>query len=378
MALLQKIETLKKTPLYDRHAALGGKIVNFGGFALPIQYTSILAEHQWTRQNASAFDVSHLGEIRVKGPGAFEFLQKCVTNDLSKIKDSQILYSVLCNVAGLALDDILIYQASRSDFYVIVNASNIDKDYAEFLKYAPSEGVSIENQSDRTACIAVQGPRSEDALQKLFGFKLSSLPYYSFKEEKFKGEPVWVSRSGYTGEDGFEIFSSNALCPEIWDRLILEGKKEGILPAGLGARNTLRLEAGNALYGNDLDETTTPLEAGLHWAVSFTKGDFVGRAALLKQKEEGLKRKLVAFKMLDKPIAREHYAIFAQGRKIGHVTSGSYGPTAGGNIGLGYVETAFGALGAGLEIEIHGRPVKAEVVLRPFIPLKHRKGLKNG
>lgn len=367
------MDSLKKTPLYDRHLALGGKIVDFGGFALPVHYTGILSEHEWTRNSCSVFDVSHLGEIRVKGARAFEFLQKRLTNDLDALKDRQILYNLLCNEEGFTLDDVLVYRENHDDYYVIVNASNIKKDHREFLKYAPSSGVLITNQSDETACLAVQGPKSEANLEKLFGFRLANLPYYFFKEESFKGEPVWVSRSGYTGEDGFEIFSKRELCPAIWDVLTGQGRSEGILPAGLGARNTLRLEAGNALYGHELDETTTPLEAGLGWAVSFTKSEFVGQRALREQKERGLTRRLVGFKMLDKPIAREHYPIFSNAKKIGIVTSGSFGPTAGCNLGLGYVGTGFEKPGTVIEIEIHGRRVRAEVIKRPFVPLKHKK-----
>ena len=366
------MESLKKTPLYDRHAALGGKIVNFGGFALPVYYSGILAEHEWTRKSCSVFDVSHLGEVRVQGDRSFEFLQKRLTGDLQKLEDNKILYNVLCSEEGKALDDVLVCQATHTDFYVIVNASNIEKDFEEFRRYVP-EGVKLTNPSAEIACLAVQGPKSEEILEKLFGFKLKDLRYYYFKEEKFKNEFVWVSRSGYTGEDGFEIFSSNVFSTALWDRLVNDGKAQGVLPAGLGARNTLRLEAGNVLYGNDMDETTTPLEAGLGWAVSFTKGDFLGRSALLKQKEEGLKRKLVGFKVLEKPIAREHYPIYSQGKKIGRVTSGSFGPTVGYNIGLGYVEKGFEVPGTPIEIEIHGRAVPAEIVRRPFITLKHKR-----
>ena len=220
----------------------------------------------------------------------------------------------------------------------------------------------------------IQGPKSERVLESLFSFHLHELGYYFFKEEKFRQESVWVSRSGYTGEDGFEIFSSNAVSVPLWDRMMNDGKKEGALPAGLGARNTLRLEAGNALYGHDLDETTTPLEAGLHGVVSFAKGGFVGRDILWKQKQTGPKRRLVGFKVNDKPIAREHYSIFSGNKKIGEVTSGSFGPTVGYNIGLGYVASGFEAPGTLIEIEIHGRRVSAEIVQRPFIKLKHKKG----
>lgn len=370
---MQDTETLKKTPLYDRHVALGGKMVNFSGWAMPVYYSGIIAEHQWTRESCSVFDVSHLGEFRVKGPKAFQFLQYRLTNDLQKLENGKIIYSILCDEKGLALDDILIYQNNPEDFYLIVNAGSIERDWDALKKYAPDD-LDMQNQSDEMACIAIQGPKSEGILEKLFGFKLQDLGYYRFKEEKFGAQPVWVSRSGYTGEDGFEIFSSNALAAPIWDRLIKEGKTLGVLPAGLGARNTLRLEAGNILYGNDLDMTTTPVEAGLLFAIAFNKpGGFVGRDILSLQKAEGTRRKLVGFKMLEKSIARDHYPILKNGRKIGSVTSGSFAPTVGANIGMGYVDKGQEAFGNTLEIEIHGRLAKAEVVKLPFIPLRHKR-----
>ena len=372
MTLLQEQESLKKTPLYDRHVALQGKIVNFGGWALPVYYSSILAEHQWTREHCGVFDVSHLGEIHVQGPGAFQFLQARLTNDLNKLEDKKILYSLLCDERGMTLDDILIYQESKDDYYLIVNASTTGSDYAALAQYAP-DSVKLTNHSDETACIAVQGPESEAILEKLFGFKLQALRYYYFKEEKFQNEAVWISRSGYTGEDGFEIFSKNSLSLPIWDRLIQAGRGAGILPCGLGCRNTLRLEAGNILYGSDVDTETTPLEAGLGWAVSFTKGAFVGREALLKQKEQGVSKRLIAFKMLEKSIARDHYPIYQGNRRVGVVTSGSFGPTANCNIGLGYVEKGLDVIGGRIQVEIHGRRAEAEIVKRPFVPSKHKK-----
>ena len=373
MTLLQEVDSLKKTPLYDRHVALQGKIVNFGGWALPVYYTSIISEHQWVRSSCGIFDVSHLGEIHVSGPGAFQFLQYRLTNDMNKLKDGKIIYSLLCDERGFTLDDILIYQFKYDDYMLIVNASNIERDHEALKKYIP-DSVVMKNLSDEIACVAIQGPKSEGIVEKLFGFNIKDLGYYFFKEEKFNNEAVWVSRSGYAGEDGFEIFCKNALAAPIWDKLINAGKKEGTLPAGLGARNTLRLEAGNVLYGNELDATTTPLEAGLNWVVSFNKGGFVGRDMLVRQKENGLTRKLVGFKMLDKPIAREHYPILKDGKKIGMVTSGSFGPSVGCNIGLGYVQIGFAVPGTPIDIEIHGKPVKAEVVKPPFLTLKHRKG----
>lgn len=373
MTLLQETDSLKKTPLYDRHLALHGKIVNFSGWALPVYYSSIIEEHLWVRRSAGLFDVSHLGEIRVKGKGAFAFLQKRLTNDLSKLSPGGILYNLLCDENGRTLDDVLVYQGATDDFYVIVNAANISKDFEALAEAKPGD-VQMTDQSDETACLAVQGPESERVLKEALGFDLRTLGYYRFKEESFRGEPVWVSRSGYTGEDGFEIFSRAETAPAVWDELIAKGSPLGLKPAGLGARNTLRLEAGNALYGNDIDETTTPLEAGLGWAVSFTKGEFTGRAALLRQKESGVDRRLVGFKVLDRAVAREHYPIYKEGEPIGVVTSGSFAPSVGGNIGLAYVQKGREAVGTRFEIEIHGRRVSAEVVKLPFVPSKHKKG----
>src|SRR3989338_9175094 len=283
MTLLQETDSLKKTPLYDRHVALGGKMVDFAGWLMPVYYSGIIAEHLWTRKSCGVFDVSHLGEIQVKSSGAFDFLQHRLTNNLNKIGDGQILYNLLRDEEGFALDDVLAYRSGAEDYYLIVNAANIGRDYEALSRYAPAS-VSLIDRSDSIACVAIQGPQSEGILERLFGFRLKDLRYYYFREEKFSGHPIWISRSGYTGEDGFEIFSEPALAGEIWDKLIGEGRSLGTLPAGLGARNTLRLEAGNALYGSDMDRTTTPLEAGLGWAVSFDKGGFVGRDGLLKQK----------------------------------------------------------------------------------------------
>lgn len=376
MTLLQDTDSLKKTPLYDRHASLGAKIVDFSGWALPIHYESIIAEHLWVRRSCGFFDVSHLGEVRVKGPGALHFLQHRLTNDMNKLRDKRMLYSILCDEKGYALDDILVYRESPDDYSLIVNAANIETDMDALLRYAP-DTLIVRNDSDKIACVAVQGPASEGIVESVFSFTVRDLDYYSFKELRFEGEPVWVSRSGYTGEDGFEIFSANALAPGIWDRLMERGVPQGAKPAGLGARNTLRLEAGNALYGHEMDRQTTPLEAGLQWAVSFTKGPFVGRDALTKQKEAGTDRRLIGFKMLDKPVPRDGYTLLKEGKKIGRVTSGSFGPSVGTGIGLGSVSKGTDtAPGARLEVEIHGQPVPAEIVRLPFVPMRHKRSNK--
>ena len=373
MTALAETNSLKKTPLYDEHLSLGGKMAGFGGWLLPIYYTGIIAEHNATRQSCGIFDVSHLGEIRVQGKGAFDFLQRRLTQDLRKVKPGHILYDLLLDEKGGIIDDILVCCENSDDFYLIVNAANIDADLEALSNSVPSS-VTLKNQSDNAACIAVQGPKSEAILEALFGFSLKNLAYYAFREEVFLGEPVWVTRSGYTGEDGFEIFSSPELSVKIWRKFLSEGKSLGVTPAGLGARNTLRLEAGNLLCGGDMDRTTTPLEAGLGFAVSFDKeGGFFGDAVLREQKKNGVTRRMAAFKMLERSVAREHYKIFNSGKEIGMVTSGSFAPTAGGNIGLGYVATGFEAPGTQIQIEIHGQLAKAQIVKRPFVPLKHKK-----
>lgn len=370
MALLQEANALKKTPLYERHLSLKAKITDFGGWAMPVYYSGIIAEHRHTRAACGVFDVSHLGEVRVHGKGAFAFLQQRLTNDLAALADGRIQYHLLCDERGFTLDDVLVYRESADDFYVIVNASNVERDFDAFKKYAP-DSLSVENKSDATACIAVQGPRSESVLENLFGLKLGALAYYAFRAENVLGRPAWISRSGYTGEDGFEIFTHNDDIAAVWDRLIEAGAGAGILPVGLGARNTLRLEAGNALYGHEITETTTPLEAGLGFAVSFGKGAFIGRDMLIRQKEDGVQRKLVGFKMLEKSVARDGYPVYAGQQRVGKVTSGSYAPTLDMNIGMAYVETALAVPGKMIEIEIHGTRAKAEIVKRPFVPIRH-------
>ena len=373
MTLVEGARTLKKTPLYDRHVSLGGKMVDFSGWSLPVYYSSIITEHRWVRSSCGFFDVSHLGEIRVNGPGALDLLQRRLTNDLGKCEDGRVQYTLLCDERGFTLDDILVYKAAEDDYYLIVNAANTARDLAELKKRSPEKQASVEHNS-RMACIAVQGPRSEKILEKLFSFRLRTMPYYSFQEEKCLDESVWVSRTGYTGEDGFEIFSPGVLAPKIWDVLVNQGKKEGALPAGLGARNTLRLEAGNPLYGHELDEKTTPLEAGLRFVVSFDKGEFVGRNALIAQKGSNVQKRLVGFKMTDRSVPREDYTVFKGGKKVGRVTSGSFAPSVGCGIGMAFVAPGCEAPGTRLAIEIHGRKAEAEVVKRPFITLRHRKG----
>lgn len=363
-------EILKHTPLYDCHVAWGGKMVDFGGYALPLFYSSIMQEHEWVRSACGVFDVSHLGEFHVSGDGAFNYLQNLIPTDLEKITDFQMLYTVLLNEEGGILDDIVIYRTSAKDFYLVVNASRIDK-VLEHLKTTATPRVSLSNHSGKVACIAVQGPKAVSVCEKLIAKGLSELGYYHFKTVSRGDKKIWVSRSGYTGEDGFELFSEPEAAPDLWNTLVKEGKALGVLPVGLGARNTLRLEAGNNLYGVDMDESRTPFEARLGWLISKSKSDFVGKQKLFERKNSGLQGSLCGFRMKDKSVPRDGYVIYKEGKKIGDVTSGSYSPTLKIGIGLGYVAESFKKPGALFDIQIHGHFAAAEVVKLPFVPLRH-------
>jgi len=362
-------QELKHTPLYERHIALRGKMVNFSGFELPIYYTSIMEEHLKVRQQAAMFDVSHLGEIRVTGKQAFSFLQRVVPTDLEKLADSHMMYSVVLNEAGGILDDILIYRLNAEAFYLVVNAGNISK-ITDHLSREAGEDVEISDESEQCACVAVQGPKAAAVCDAVMGGSPSALGYYQFQTLAGWDEKVWISRSGYTGEDGFEFFADPATILKVWDRFMEEGKKLGLTPAGLGARNTLRLEVGNGLYAADFDETTTPFEVRLGWLVDKEK-DFIGKKALLERKAAGFKEKLCGFKVNHKAVARDGYTIFKDDRKIGAVTSGSFSPSLKSNIGLARIDKESAGVGTMIDIEIHGRKIPAEIVKLPFVPIRH-------
>ncbi len=365
---------LKRTPLYDRHVALGGKIVPFAGYELPIQYTSIMEEHLAVRSGVGIFDVSHLGEIAVKGAGALVFLESVVPTDLSKLVDGRMQYTVVLNDAGFILDDIIIYRDSFDSFYLIVNASNIAKIdahlQAQLRRSARSTDTTVADFSDHCGCIAIQGPKAVDVVDALFDKTAKKLGYYAFQELEGSGGKAWISRSGYTGEDGFEIFAGGETLGPIWDKLVGEGKRLGVVPCGLGARNTLRLEAGNGLYGHEYDETRTPYDGRLAWLVTNPK-DYVGKQALAAKKAAGIAEKLVGFKVNDKAPARDGYAIFKSGKRVGKVASGSYSPSLKIGIGLAHVAADLAAIGTALEMEVHGRLVPIEVVKLPFVPIRH-------
>ncbi|MDI6600716.1 MAG: glycine cleavage system aminomethyltransferase GcvT [Thermoanaerobacteraceae bacterium] len=360
------MDGLKKTPLFELHNKLGAKIVEFGGWAMPVQYSSILEEHRAVRERVGIFDVSHMGEISVKGRDAFDFLQYVLTNNMGKLEPGKIVYSLMLYESGGTVDDLLVYQIGENDYLLVVNASNTEKDFNWIKEHAQGFEVEMDNISSMYGEVAVQGPKAEATLQKLTDFDLKSIPYYGFKEDiGISGIKVLISRTGYTGEDGFEVYMAPDKAGELWEAIMEAGKEYDILPCGLGARDTLRFEARMPLYGHELDENTTPLEAGLSFAVSFDK-DFIGKDALLKEKEEGLKKKLVGFEMVDKGIPRKDYEVYRDGEKVGYVTTGTHSPTLEKNIGLAYVKPGLAKAGEELSIMIRGKANRAVVVKTPF------------
>jgi aminomethyltransferase len=346
------------------HVRAGARIVDFAGWEMPVQYAGILAEHEAVRTRAGLFDVSHMGEIVFRGPKALEALSRVFTNDLSKTADGQAQYGCLCRESGGIVDDVVVYRRSAEDLLVCVNAANRAKDH-EWLA-AHAGGADVKNESDDWAQLALQGPRAAQVLQRLTKVNLSAIKTYRFASGDVAGVPCIVARTGYTGEDGFELFCPPASAPGLWDAIMDAGQPEKVQPAGLGARDSLRLEMAYRLYGQDMDDSTTPLEAGLAWVVKLDKGPFVGRDALVKQKEAGLTRKLVGFELTDPGIARHAYPVLQDGRKVGEVTSGTKSPSLGTSVGLAYVPTALAAEGSTFAVDIRGRAAAGRVVRTPF------------
>jgi len=361
------VGTLRKTPLNPVHRELGAKMVAFGGWEMPVEYSGLIAEHMAVRTAAGVFDVSHMGELEVEGPGALPFLQRVTSNDAGKLADGQAQYSALPLPSGAPADDVIVYRRGPERFLLVVNAGNIEKDLRWLEKQAPAQ-CTVTNRSDEYALIALQGPKSPQILQGLTSVDLSTLRYYNFAEGDVAGHPATVARTGYTGEDGFELFVPPDRAADLWRKLLEAGKEAGLVPAGLGARDTLRLEAKMCLYGNDMDETTTLVEAGLGWIVSLDegKGDFVGRGVLEAQKKEGAPRKLVGFEMVDRGIARHGYPVYVGDEPAGSVTSGSYAPFLQKNIGLCYLPAPRAAVGTPFHVDIRGRRVAARVIPTPF------------
>jgi glycine cleavage system T protein (aminomethyltransferase) len=355
----------KRTPLYEVHKRLGARLIPFGGWEMPVEYSGIAREHRAVRTAAGLFDVSHMGEFEIRGPQALDLIQTVTSNNAAMLRDGQAQYTAMAYTSGTVVDDLLVYRRGAEDYLLVVNAGNIQKDF-EWIQSHNRFDASVKNISDQVTLLALQGPNSALILQSLTGIRLNEIDYYHFAQCKVLDADAIVSRTGYTGEDGFEIYFSSEHSEPIWNSILAAGQSHGLVPAGLGARNTLRLEAKMLLYGNDMDETTTLLEAGLGWVFKPEKGDFIGRDSLLRQKQDGLKRKLVGFEMLGREIARDHYPVFVEGREAGHVTSGSPSITLNKNIGLAYLPAEHSVIGKRFQVSIRNRMCDAEVVKTPF------------
>lgn len=356
---------VKKTALYEKHAALGAKIVEFAGYMMPIQYSSITEEHMAVRNSAGLFDVSHMGEFIVKGKDALNLINYVTINDASKLEIWQVQYSAMLYPDGGIVDDLLVYRFA-DHYMLVVNASNIDKDFAHIKSFVKGD-VQFTNETDDWSLLALQGPRTQELLQKLTDTDLNQIQYYWFKEGIVAGLKVIISRTGYTGEHGYEIYVKPADAKKLWDAIMETGKAYDIKPVGLGARDSLRLEMKYCLYGNDISKDTNPLEAGLGWITKLKKGDFVGKNVLLAVKEAGLKRKLIGFEVEGKAFPRQHYPVYIDGRKVGEVASGTFSPVLKKGIGTAYLPADKCELGQVLEVEIRGSMIKGKVVETPFV-----------
>lgn len=359
----------KKTPLYNEHINLGGKVVDYAGWFLPIQYEGLVAEHEAVRNAVGLFDVSHMGEITIKGKDALAFVDYLMTNDISKVVDNQIVYTFMCAPDGGVVDDLLVYRFDHDDYYLVVNASNADKDYKWILEQKGNFDVEIENISDDVGEVAIQGPLAQKVLQKLTKTDLDKITFFTLdRKVDINGVECMVSRTGYTGEDGFEVYTTNEGVVKVWKDLLEAGKEEGIKPAGLGCRDTLRFEASLPLYGHEMSEDISPLEGGFKYFVKLDKeSDFIGKEALNKQWTDGLKRKLAGFEMIERGIPREGYEIQKDGKKIGHVTTGYMSPTLKKNIGNALISPEFTELGTEVDIMIRNKPAKAKIISKKFL-----------
>jgi len=360
--------SLLRTPLFERHRALTARLVEFSGWEMPVQYSGILDEHRAVRERAGLFDVCHMGEFRVEGDGALDFLQRLVPNNVARLADNQALYSQILRPDGGTLDDLIIYRLGDGRYMIVVNAGTMQKDWAWFSEHAASaDQLTLTNISAETGLIALQGPRALAIIQPLTETPLADIAYYHCQPGAVAGIPCIISRTGYTGEDGFELYCAAEQAGGLWDALLGAGKAEGLLPAGLGARDTLRLEAGYCLYGHELTEEITPLEAGLGWTVKLDKGvDFIGRDALVAEKAQGLRRKLVGVELTERGVPRAEYQITQQGETVGALTSGGMAPTLGKPIGMGYITSGETTPGATVAIEIRGKSIPAVIAPLPF------------
>ncbi len=356
---------MKETPLNKAHKALGARMVEFAGWEMPVQYESALQEHIAVRRAVGLFDVSHMGRVRIKGPDALGLIQRVSCNDAARLSDGQAQYSGLLNPAGGFIDDIIVHRLAGDHFMICVNASGRQKDVAWFMEHRAGR-VEVIDESDATAQIAVQGPKALEILQPLTDVPLGQINYYWFREGEVGGARALVARTGYTGEEGFELYLPAQSAESTWNRLMELGQGVGIRPAGLAARNTLRLEMKMPLYGNDIDDTTTPWEAGLGWIVKLARPDFVGKSALERQQQQGIQRKLVGFQLIDRGIARDHFPVWINDQPAGRVTSGSYSPSLEKSIGLAYLPVDHQAPGSRLSVEVRGKRLAAQVVETPF------------
>ncbi len=355
----------KRTALSDLQLSQGARVVSFGGWKMPVEYSGISKEHHAVRTGVGLFDVSHMGEFFVRGPESLDFLQQVTTNDVARLSDGAAQYTTMTSEEGTVVDDLLLYRMAPDQYMMVVNASNTDSDF-HWLQANNNFDSRLENVSDQTTLLAIQGPRAEETLQPLTEADLSTVSSFRFVQTRVAEAGGILSRTGYTGEDGFEFYFSNLDAHAVWEALLDAGKPFGILPAGLGARNTLRLEAGLLLHGNDMDRTTTPIEAGIGWVVKLEKGDFVGREALVRQAEGGITRKLVGFQMLGPRIARDGYPVLVDGQTVGRVTSGGPSITLKMNIGLAYLPVEHAADGTRLQVQIRKGVSEAEIVPTPF------------
>lgn len=371
-------DAARRTPLYERHVAYGAKIVEFAGFLMPIQYESIIAEHKRVRSSVGIFDVSHMGRVEIRGKDALQFVNKMTINDASQLELYRAQYTAFCYPSGGLVDDLLVYRLP-SHYLLVINAANAAKDL-DWLHSNRTGDVQIIDRTARTAEIAVQGPEAEAVIQRLTTVPLSEVKFYWSLPGRLRrslSKPpdidAIISRTGYTGEDGFELYFDAEAAVDVWNAVLEAGRRFEIAPVGLAARDSLRLEMGYCLYGNDISQDTTPLEAGLSWITKLNKGDFIGRDALLKQKEEGARRKLVGFEMEGKAFPRHGYAIFVGTQRVGEVTSGVFSPSLSKGIGMGYVESPHAVIGAEIEVDVRGKHEKARVVSRPFYKQGSRK-----
>jgi len=360
------VERLKRTSLYSRHVRHGARLVEFGGWEMPVQYAGIVEEHRAVRTAAGLFDVSHMGEVEIEGPGALDSVQRLITNDAARLGAGAGLYTAMCLPTGGIVDDLTVFRLGEQRFLFVVNASTTDKDFAWIREH--TRHAVARNRSPEFGLLALQGPKAPAILSRLTRADLSGLRYFHILDgvEVAGVRGCFISRTGYTGEDGFEVGCPWDAAPRAWDALLETGGPDGLVPVGLGARDTLRLEAAYMLYGNDIDETTTPLEAPLSWTVKLDKGEFIGRDVLLRQKQEGVRRKLAGFEMLERAIPRHGYALVANAATIGRVTSGTFGPWVEKGIGLGYIPPEQVRPGTAIGVEIRGRPARAAVVKLPF------------